>query len=624
MTTRNIKYKWVPGLAIFLAGLLLGFFFFGNKKQPPKDMHEHTASEKKEEVWTCSMHPNVRKSKPGQCPICFMDLIRLKEDSGSTDGKTLKLSAAARKLAEVKTAPVLSGPATRTLRLPGTVQLDETRIKHVTAWVGGRIEKLYVNYTGIPVNKGDHMAEFYSPDLLAAQEELRRSTGNENLHRNVIERLLRWGIDRKQINSFKSSTAPSELVTINSPAAGIVVEKAVKEGMYVKQGTRLFSIADMNQLWLMAKIYERDIQWLRYGQPVECEFEAFPGRIFPGTIAFIAPVLSETSRTVDARINIDNKNGLLTPGMFGRITIKVTLGKGGEVVSPALAGKWISPMHPEIIKDGPGTCDVCGMDLVPIESMGFKTQPVKEMPLIVPETSVLWSGTRSIVFKEVKHEETGLYEANEVVLGPKVDNGYMIFSGLSKDDRVVIEGAFKLDAEQQIRAKTSMMSPDREIVNQPASTGQPALSAKETALVEKQIKLCLNISTALAADNLAAATQAAKEAHNALPDLKNTNSKRIKELADKMMPILMKMMQRSDIQKTREDLFRLTPILKELISSVENKLSFAIHEDYCPMAFNNKGAGWFQPATELANPYYGAMMLRCGETKKVWNKGSEK
>jgi Cu(I)/Ag(I) efflux system membrane fusion protein len=271
-TINKHKYKWVTMPALFLAGLALGYFFFGSEKPKQKDKHDHAASATKEEIWTCSMHPNIRKNEPGQCPICFMDLIKLKEDSGSTDIRTLKLSAAARQLAEIQTAAVFSGPATKTLRLPGTVQLDETRIKHVTAWVGGRIEKLYVNYTGIPVNNGDHMAEFYSPDLLAAQEELRRSMGNESLHRNVVERLLRWGIDRKQIENFKNSANVSELVTINSPAAGIVVEKAVKEGMYVKQGTRLFSIADMNQLWLMAKIYERDIQWLRYGQQVECEF----------------------------------------------------------------------------------------------------------------------------------------------------------------------------------------------------------------------------------------------------------------------------------------------------------------------------------------------------------------
>lgn len=612
----------VPALVVFFAGMIAGFFIFANGTNAGSALDTDAHKEARAEIWTCSMHPQVRKDKPGKCPICSMDLIKLSEDSPSSAASpdSLKLSDVARELAEVRTTEVYSGNATRTIRLPGTVKLDETAVKHLTAWVSGRIEKLYVNYTGIPVQQGDHMAEFYSPDLIAAQEELKRTVGNDSLHKAVIERLLRWGISAQQIEEFKAAKTPAELVTINSPTAGIVIEQAAKEGMYVNQGTRLFSIADMNRLWLVASVYERDVQWLRYGQVVRCEFEAFPGKVFPGTISFISPVLTPESRTVDARVNIDNSNGLLKPGMFGRVTIKVSIGNNGEVVNPAMAGKWISPMHPEVIKDGPGQCDVCGMDLVPIESMGIKTSNTDKQPLIVPESAVLWSGPRSLVFKEVPGEK-GTYETVEVLVGPRVDSGYLVYSGLEMGDRVVIEGAFKLDSEQQIRTRTSMMSPDRNVSyddDMIKSFGE--IAPEVLALVEKLIKECLKISEKLAEDNLPDAKAAAMKAHDYLPELKKSAVKSLASISDKLMPVLMKMAASKDIKVAREGLFALSSVLKDLMVLVDGKLSFEVQENFCPMAFDNKGAIWLQSSSQLANPYFGEMMLRCGSNRKTWNK----
>ncbi|GAB4279609.1 MAG: efflux RND transporter periplasmic adaptor subunit [Candidatus Rifleibacteriota bacterium] len=604
----------------FLVGIFAGYFLFAGDNSNMAGIHGHK-TEKQSQIWTCSMHPQIKKDKPGKCPICFMDLIPLGTDTGSANPDILQLSEAAKVLAEVKTAPIYIGPATRTLRLPGTVQLDETRVKHVTAWVGGRIERLYVNYAGIPVKTGDHMAEFYSPDLIAAQEELIRSAGNETLHRAVLERLLRWGISADQIRTFESAKSPSKLVTINSPSEGIVIDLNVREGMYVNQGTRLFSVADLSKLWLVASVYERDIQWLRYGQKVECEFEAYPGKIFPGTISFISPVLSGASRTVDARINVDNSRGLLKPGMFGRITIKVSIGENGEIINPELAGKWISPMHPEIVKDGPGNCDICGMALVPIESLGVNTSHANTSPMIIPESAVLWTGTRSIAFREIDPEKR-TYEAAEIKVGPKVDNGYLVYSGLSANDKVVVEGAFKLDSEQQIKGHLSMMNPHRQISEESISSGKTAkLSSDEIQAIEKQIKLCLEIAEKLAKDDLASANSSAMAAHNQLADLEKSENVQIKNIAKKLMMPLMALMSSKDLKSAREQLFNLTPALKELVEISEKQLSFQVYENFCPMAFDNKGATWLQKSPELANPFFGKMMLRCGETKKVWNEG---
>jgi Cu(I)/Ag(I) efflux system membrane fusion protein len=615
----NRKYFVLFVFIIFALGMTSGYLIFSKDTNSRK---AHTGKGTPEsQVWTCSMHPQIRKDKPGKCPVCFMDLILLSKNSGNLDPDQIRLTDYAKKLAEIQTAKVYRGPVTKTLRLPGTLQLDETRVKHLTAWVGGRIERLYVNYTGIPVKRGEHMAEFYSPELIAAREELLKTQKRPELQKAVIERLLRWGISANQIESFKRQIPGDKNIQINSPAQGIVIEQSVKEGMYVNQGTRLFSIADMRKLWLMAKVYERDIKWLKYGQKVKCEFEAYPGQLFTGTIAFISPVLKTDSRTVNARVNIDNNRGRLKPGMFGRLTIEVTIGKGGRVINPDLAGKWISPMHPEIIKDEPGKCDVCGMDLVPVQSMGINTARPEDYPLIVPESAVLWTGPRSLVYKRVKGKEK-LYQAVEVILGSKVDGGYIIRSGLNPDEEVVVNGAFKLDAEQQINARKSMMSPDRDLSAQADKTLK-SLSPEELKVVENQIKLSLAIAKELAADNLAKAKQSAQQAHD---HLMKTNKLKIEKLVrtnKKLMPILMKLAASENIKTAREHLFSLTPVLKEFIALVEKQISFAIYEEHCPMAFDNKGANWLQAESELANPYYGAMMLRCGETRKIWGKDTD-
>ena len=618
----NKKYFFLFVFILFVAGLGTGYLVFSENSDTQSSIEGQAKKEK--QIWTCSMHPQVRKDKPGQCPICFMDLIPLKDKSGGVTPDQIKLSDYARELAEVKTEKIYRGPATRTLRLPGTLQLDETRVKHVTAWVGGRIERLFVNYTGIPIKKGEHMAEFYSPELIAAREELKKSTKRPQLQKAVIERLLRWGISSEQIENFKSQSSDAKLVQINAPAGGIVIEQSIREGMYVQQGSRLFSIADMSRLWLMAKVYERDIQWLRYGQKVQCEFEAYPGRLFPGTIAFISPVLNTKSRTVNARINIENIRGKLKPGMFGRVTIKVIIGKNGEVINPELAGKWISPMHPEVIKDEPGKCDVCGMDLIPIQSMGITTTPPESYPLIAPETAVLWTGQRSMVYKKEKNMHN-LYRGVEVITGAKVDQGYLIKSGLKEGDEVVVNGAFKLDAEQQINAHISMMSHERDLSSPPApSQAFKALSSEELQIIEKQILLCLSISEKLAADNLKGAKEVAQKAHNHLMKVNNLQIPKLSSVSKQLMPVLMKLAASDSLKGAREQLFGLTPLLKDLVSLVENQLSFTIYEEHCPMAFDNKGANWLQKESELANPYYGAMMLRCGETRKIWGKDTNR
>ena len=315
--------------------------------------------------WTCSMHPQINQPGFGQCPLCFMDLIP-KDDSGGDEGpRTLVLSDVARTLAELETAEVRSGAAIKSIPLVGNITLDESRTRNVTAWVDGRIDQLFVNFTGMPVNKGDHMASIYSPSLISAHQELLAAAGRPSLLTASRQRLLRWGILPEQLTLMEKAQAPFEYLTIHAPISGIVVQRFVYEGEYLNQGTRLFQIADFNSLWLMMSAFESDSRWLRYGQKVEFTVEAWPGETFAATITFVKPVLDTRTRTVPVRANIDNSDGRLKPGMFARARIKVSIDAEGVAAFPDLSGKWVSPMHPEIIKDQPGECDVCGIDLVP-------------------------------------------------------------------------------------------------------------------------------------------------------------------------------------------------------------------------------------------------------------------
>lgn len=472
-------------IAAFVGGFLLGH-------EPDKgdtdsaevaDVHEghdHKAEDTKKE-WICSMHPQIRKSTPGKCPICGMDLT-VANSGGAGGMRTLTLSPEAEKLLDIQTTPVQRQYVDATISMVGKIDYDETRISDITAYVGGRIDRMFVDYTGIQVKKGEHMVELYSPELIGAQEELIqalqavKSVKNSNVEiiretaeSTVIasrEKLRLLGLSREQIKEIEDRRSPKEQITIYSPLSGIVIRKHAQEGEYVKTGSKVYTIADLNHLWVMFDAYESDLKWLRYGQSVEFVTESYPGEIFNGVISFIDPVLDDKRRTVKVRVNVDNHEGRLKPGMFAKGTVRATVASDNKVISNALAGKWISPMHPEIIKDQPGKCDVCGMALVKAESLGYAAPSENSFtkPLIIPASSVLLTGKRAVVYVKVPEHisktKSPTFEGREIVLGARAGDHYIVQSNLHENEEVVTKGNFKLDSELQIQAKPSMMTPE--------------------------------------------------------------------------------------------------------------------------------------------------------------------
>lgn len=515
-------------------------------------------------MWTCSMHPQIRQPNPGDCPICGMDLIPVAKTAGGM--RTLTIGPEARALMNIETAPVERRYVPHTIRMVGKVGYDETKLGYITAWVPGRLDRLFVDYTGVEVKEGDHMAYIYSEDLYAAQEELIRSArfAQNRADKGIIsgvdlleasrDKLRLLGLKEEQIEKIEDQDKPSTHLTLYAPVSGVVIEKLKQEGERVKLGDRIYTIANLNLVWIHLDAYESDLPWIRYGQNVTITTEAYPGDKFHGRIAFIQPVLDDKTRTVKVRVNVPNVDGKLKPEMFVRATVHPMVAAGGRVMDPSVAGKWICPMHPEIVKDESGDCDICGMPLVRAESLGYVTAEEDRPPLVVPYSAVLPTGTRAVVYVElpempsfaepafqtlsaaVEGEELGkirdafvaysrtldqaydhaatqyakdlwngfadrlgrhalagqrgktvekarrifaqmeaimneareefappgqpTFEGREILLGPRAGDFYLVRHGLQEGELVVRQGNFKIDAEIQIQAKPSMMTPE--------------------------------------------------------------------------------------------------------------------------------------------------------------------
>ncbi|MBN2642429.1 MAG: efflux RND transporter periplasmic adaptor subunit [Victivallales bacterium] len=629
--------------------LMVGAFIVGAvvfKLSSTPSAIEHAVAGETQAVisWTCSMHPQVNLPRPGKCPICFMNLIPASSESTAKDNNRaaeLRLSPEAQILAEVETALVERKAVSKTIRMFGVIDYDESKIAHITARIAGRVDKLYVDFTGMAVRKGDHMVEYYSPDLYVAQKELLQSsqglshtqahgTKNHsgmsdlipsgadperaNLMRSTIRRLELWGLTEANIRKILATGEVVENVTLYAPISGIVIHKNVVEGKYFNIGDRLFTIADMSSLWILLEAYEPDIQWLHYGQKVEFTTASSPGEKFTGTISFISPVLDPETRTVKLRVDAPNPDGKLKPSMFVDATVYAEMTHNGRIAPPDLTGKWMCPMHPVIVKDVPAKCDICHMPLETTESLGYVKPRTTDLPLVIPTTAPLITGRTAVVYLS---DNPGYYYGREIVLGPRVDNYYVVESGLKEGERIVINGNFKIDSALQIQARPSMMNPARATSapkDKTVSTrnSAPVPKPEQSKDMKRNLDLIysgyFSIQTALANDDIAATVAAAKQLN---AQLKHMHAGGMSDTGTIDSSVAM-IAAANELNKARESFEKLSIVLFALIKKY-GTAGNTIYQFYCPMVFDNKGAYWFQDHAQLTNPYFGAVMLRCGE-----------
>lgn len=605
-----------------IAGLILGSFIFrGNSEHDNGAEGGETkeGQEAKAAVWTCSMHPQVQAPKPGKCPICAMALIPLSAAGGEDGERSYSMSEVAKKLAGITTTEVVRGYPEAEIRLFGKVMYDETKMRTVAARFPSRIDELYVDYTGIRVKKGDHLATVYSPELLSVQTELltAKKFGNENAANITRDKLRLWGFSEERIEKIETSGKTSDHLTIDAPTSGVVTHMNVREGEYVETGTPYFKIAELDEVWVMLDAYESDTSWLRFGQNVQFTTESIPGKLFKGKISFLAPELDPATRTVSVRVNVPNEDSMLKPGMFVSGLVRAKIAAQGKVLDPSLAGKWISPMHPEIVKDHPGQCDICGMDLVPAEKLGYlANESLGGPPLLVPVSAVLNTGRRSVVYVEQPDTEQPTFEGREILIGPRASDQYIVEAGLKEGERVVAQGGFVIDSALQIQAKPSMMLPseDRARLFPEADAPKEFLTQSD-----KVLRTYFSIQEALAGDSLENAKSAAEEGVKQLSEmpvktLSESSAETWKDLAEQIQASFQAVAGAEGIEPARAEFQKLTKITDESVRRF-GTAHLPVYEHFCPMAFDDAGGTWLQPDENPLNPYFGSSMLRCGEVR---------
>lgn len=426
MDTNKIK-QWFKndyvryGL-ILLAGLLLGWLIFsgGSEGTPGEDHSGHThemhTDENGVKYWTCSMHPQIKMDKPGKCPICGMDLIPVKASgtgSDAIDPDAIQMSEEAAALANVQTFKVTRGNPVKEIRLYGVIQADERLSESQASHVSGRIEKLSVNFTGESIHRGQTIAMIYSPDLLNAQQELLEAVKMQSVQPALLqaarEKLHLWKLTDGQIASIEQSGSVSPLVEIKANTGGIVVGKRVSQGDYVNQGSVLFDIANLSQVWAVFDAYEPDLPFLKVGDRLEYTLQALPGKVFSGRISFINPILDPATRTAKVRVETANPGLELKPEMYANAIVKTSLRQYNNEI-------------------------------------------------VIPKSAVLWTGKRSIIYVKQPHTETPAFLFREIELGPSLGDSYVVLSGIEEGDEIVTNGVFTIDASAQLEGHRSMMN----------------------------------------------------------------------------------------------------------------------------------------------------------------------
>lgn len=301
--------------------------------------------------WFCPMHPSVvRKDNKEKCPICGMPLSRRKrgEKPVLPDGVLSRVTVSGLRYAQLGASTEEIGYRTlvREIRTVGTMEWDERKISHPSVRVAGRVDELYVNFTGARVKKGDPLYKLYSPDLVSTQEEYllaikgvadakdAPAAAQERAKRLVDstrERMRLWGITDEQIAELEKTRKAQTHLTIASPVSGVVIKKAIDLGHYVVVGEDPWTLADDSMLWMQAEIFERDLALVKVGQLVDLTTEAQPDKSVAGRVVFIAPEVSPETRTTKVRVEVPNPDGRLKAGMFVTALLRVPLGKEQEV-----------------------------------------------------------------------------------------------------------------------------------------------------------------------------------------------------------------------------------------------------------------------------------------------------
>ncbi|MFP4527608.1 MAG: efflux RND transporter periplasmic adaptor subunit [Candidatus Kapaibacterium sp.] len=569
----NIKASKIAIVGVSIGvGLIMGWLIFGSSAEPEVSSVKSGDAQ----IWTCSMHPQVRQPAPGDCPICGMDLIPFEEDSGSGSELQLEMTENAMKIAQIRTTTAEFIIPKKSIVLHGVIEPDERAVSEQIAHFSGRIEKLYVNYSGQYIKKGDRLANVYSPELLTAQKELLEAAKIRNempeLYQAARKKLTLMKISDNQIDEIADSGRIVDNIDIIADHSGYVIELNSKEGEAFQKGSELMTIASLDQLWAMMDVYESDLTFVSVGDEIELRSTAYPGLDIAAEIGYIDPVINPKTRTASARVVIKNRNMKLKPGMYVR---------------------------------GIVTADL---------------KNIKEA-LAIRKSAVMWTGKRSIVYVKMADTEKPTFEFREVDLGPDLGDKYVILSGITAGEEVVVQGAFNLDAAAQLNNKMSMMNYQKmaeDADDSPDFAGE--IPDKFKSQLSRVIDEYLKITTSLVNAKSSIASKNARGLLNALSKadmtLLNTNAHAYWMLAaDSIKSTAELILNSSNIDEQREAFIGLSNNMIKVAKAFRTDQK--LYLQFCPMANDDKGAAWLSKQKEILNPYFGDMMLHCGETKET-------
>jgi membrane fusion protein, copper/silver efflux system len=600
-----LKNKWVILALVLFVGIIIGKFMGSNSSneiQSDKQIDEIATSE----IWTCSMHPQVQKDGPGQCPLCGMDLIPL--DASLQVSTTLPdevpMSESAMKLAEIQTSIVIREKPVKEIRLLGKVKADERLMYSQTIHFPGRVEKLYVNFTGEKVRKGQKLATIYSAELVTAQKELFEVLKDEESNPVLVEasrnKLRQWKFTDEQIKEIEKSGVVQTEINILSNYDGYIIMRMVSEGDHVKEGQILFQITDLSKVWVLFEAYENDLPWIKLGDELKIDLMSVPGKTYSGKITFIDPFINPKTRVAYVRVELNNSNGMLKPDMFANGVINSIL-------------------------------------------------PIKHESILVPKSAVLWTGKRAVVYIKLPNREHNSFIYREVILGEDAGDFYIIKQGLEEGEEIATNGVFKIDASAQLAGKKSMMNPtggksstgghagmdmggddmkgmDMPDKNNTVKIDKSKISSKFKTQLGDVVSSYIRLKNKLANDdsNIKADVKNIQNSLKAvdmslvLGDAHNVWMKAL-NLLNKDLLLLSKSV---NIDEQRSIFLTISASLSDVLKQlgVEMKGDESLYLMLCPMANDNKGGYWLSTKKKVKNPYFGNKMSSCGEVKQKLTK----
>ncbi|WP_289038553.1 efflux RND transporter periplasmic adaptor subunit [uncultured Zobellia sp.] len=585
---KNILYIAIA----VIVGLLAGWLIFGNSGSDANankdvsemsDTHNHSG-ESENQMWTCSMHPQIMQPEPGDCPICGMDLISAESGADGLAMNEIKMTENAMALANIQTTTVgnASADSENMISLSGKIKMNEEENAIQASYFDGRIERLNVNFEGQEVRKGQLLATIYAPNLVAAQQELITAASlkesQPSLYKAVRNKLKLWKLSESQINSIEESGKIRENFPIYATVSGTVSEKMTSEGDYVKQGQPIVKVSNLNSVWAEFDAYENQISEFKKGQKIKVTTNAYPNEIFDATVSFIDPVLNTQTRTVVVRANLKNNKGIFKPGMF------VT----GKVQS---------------------------------------TSTTENAKLSIPASAVMWTGERSLVYIKTNPNEP-IFEMQEVILGSRIGDIFMVASGLQEGDEIVTNGTFTVDAAAQLQGKKSMMNKsggktmtghEGHLGIQNTGSETDDSSAMKTELPETvqiafQAALApyIKMKDAFVASDAQQVSTFSKETSGALKSISDSDLGKMEQAhISKIKKMLKSITESDDIEKQRDHFVVLNQNFVPIVKTIKG-LKSKVYVQKCPMANNNRGAFWISKESDIKNPYYGDSMLTCG------------